>query len=146
MKKPFPSGSSKSTARKSAPPSTSPGRQARPVASERETCTALQVVPSSALTLIQAARRSAGELRGVRFGFFKPEARQVHVVGSFNGWNPRATPMQRDALGDWSVEVELPTGEHRYRFFVDGEWRDDPTAQQTAQNPFGGYDAIMAVV
>ena len=54
--------------------------------------------------------------------------------------------MQRDNLGDWSVEVELPTGEYHYRFVVDGEWRDDPSAPQTAQNPFGGYDAIMTVV
>jgi hypothetical protein len=54
--------------------------------------------------------------------------------------------MHRDELRDWSVEIELPTGEHRYRFLVDGEWRDDPSAQQTAQNPFGGFDAIMVVV
>lgn len=84
--------------------------------------------------------------RRVRFGYFKPEARAVHVAGSFNGWDTKAQPLQRDALGDWSVELDLPTGEHRYRFFVDGEWRDDPSAQQTAQNPFGGFDAIMVVV
>jgi 1,4-alpha-glucan branching enzyme len=79
----------------------------------------------------------------VRFGYFKPE---VHVVGSFNGWDPRATPLQRDAVGDWSIELELPVGEHRYRFCVDGEWHDDPAAQQTALNPFGGFDAVMVVV
>lgn len=84
--------------------------------------------------------------RRVRFGYFKPEARAVHLVGSFNGWDPRATPLTRDPFGDWSVEIELPRGEHRYRFFVDGEWRDDPAAPQTAQNAFGGFDAIMVVV
>lgn len=109
--------------------------------------TQLQVSPQSALALITfPAPAVSGNLRRVRFGYFKPEARDVHVAGSFNRWDPRANPMHRDALGDWSVELELPTGEHRYRFIVDGEWHDDPSAQQTAQNPFGGFDAIMVVV
>ena len=90
--------------------------------------------------------QAAGSRRGVRFGYFKPEARQVYLVGAFNSWDPRATPLSRDSLGDWSIEIELPTGEHRYRFVVDGEWRDDPTAQQTEKNPFGGFDSIMVVV
>ena len=68
--------------------------------------------------------------RRVRFGYFKPEARAVHLVGSFNGWQPGATPMRRDGLGDWSVDLEQPRGEHRYRFVVDGEWRDDPAASK----------------
>ena len=85
------------------------------------------------------------ELRPVRFGYFHPDAHEVFLVGSFNGWNPRATPLKRDALGDWSVELVLPSGEYRYRLLVDGEWRDDPSAQQTAMNPFGGFDAIVSV-
>lgn len=109
--------------------------------------TRLQIAPSSQLVLSEnSAPAPADGLRRVRFGYFNPEAREVHVVGSFNGWDPRVTPMARDALGDWSVTVELPTGEHRYRLFVDGRWCDDPSAQQTASNPFGGFDAVMVVV
>lgn len=85
-------------------------------------------------------------LRRTRFGYFKPEAKSVHLVGTFNDWNPPATPMSRDALGDWSVEMDLPRGEHRYRFVVDGDWREGPTAQQTARNNFGGFDAVIVVV
>jgi 1,4-alpha-glucan branching enzyme len=84
--------------------------------------------------------------RGVRFGLFQSDAREVFLTGSFNEWNPRATPLKRDSLGNWSIELELPRGEHCYRFVVDGEWRDDPTAQQTVQNPFGGFDAVAVVV
>ncbi len=32
---------------------------------------------------------------------------EVFVAGTFNGWNPKATPMRRDAKGDWSVELDL---------------------------------------
>ena len=113
--------------------------------SDRESCIPLEVTPPPTLPFLMSAPRGT-TLRRVRFGYFKPEAREVHVVGSFNGWNPAATPMRRDALGDWSIEIELPPGEHRYRFLVDGEWHDDPAAQQTALNPFGGFDAIVVVV
>ncbi len=85
------------------------------------------------------------ELQPVRIGYFKPEAGEVFVAGTFNDWNPRATPLRRDELGDWSVVLQLPAGEHRYRLVVDGEWRDDPCAQQTARNPFGGFDAVVTV-
>jgi len=85
------------------------------------------------------------DLQRVRFGYFQPDAQEVFVAGSFNNWNPRATPMKRDALGDWSVEVRLPPGEYRYRFLVDGDWRDDPSAQLTAMNSYGGFDAVVVV-
>jgi len=101
------------------------------------------------MTVTGEAAPGAGDppvqLQRVRFGYFNPEAREVFLVGSFNNWEPRTTPMRRDAFGDWSVELELPPGEYRYRLVVDGEWRDDPSAPQTAQNPFGGYDAVLAV-
>jgi len=85
------------------------------------------------------------ELRPIRFGYFQPDANEVFLVGSFNGWNPRATPYKRDSLGDWSVELSLPPGEYHYRLMVDGQWRDDPMAQQTAMNPYGGFDAVIVV-
>jgi hypothetical protein len=148
MKKSSSPGTKTSPVRKSAVAhSTRPRHASFSTAADPESCTRRGLASSSALAVLEPpAPLLAGELRRVRFGYFKPEAREVHVVGSFNGWNPRATPMNRDALGDWSAEVELPTGEHRYRFYVDGEWRDDPSAQQTALNPFGGFDAIMVVV
>ena len=84
-------------------------------------------------------------LNSVRIGYFKPEALAVYLAGSFNGWDPRETPLQRDSLGDWSIELSLPSGEHRYRLIVDGEWRDDPSAQRMEPNPYGGYDMVIVV-
>lgn len=88
---------------------------------------------------------TAVELKPVRFGYFNPEARAVFLVGSFNDWNQRANPMKRDSLGDWSIELSLPPGEYHYRLIVDGEWRDDPNAQQTAMNGYGSFDAVVVV-
>ena len=29
--------------------------------------------------------------------------------------------------GDFVTIVDLPEGDHQYKFFVDGEWRHDPS-------------------
>ena len=119
-----------------------------PVTRPREATPAPSPVRTAAPSLASFAPgepAEAAERIAVRFGLFQPDAHDVHLVGSFNGWNPRATPLRRDPLGDWSVELLLPPGEYRYRFLVDGAWHDDPSAQQTAMNPFGGFDAVLNV-
>jgi hypothetical protein len=51
------------------------------------------------------------------------------------------------ALGDgrWAKELMLPTGEHQYRFLVDGEWITDPRAIQTLPNGFGTTNAVLKI-
>jgi 1,4-alpha-glucan branching enzyme len=88
-------------------------------------------------------RTASGLLRPVRIEFADDSAREVFAVGSFNGWNPRGTPMRLTRPGVWSVELQLAPGEYRYRLLVDHEWRDDPRAARTAMNPYGGFDAVL---
>ncbi len=64
-------------------------------------------------------------LRLVRLIFDEPAARQVAVVGDFNGWRSSATPMVRDArTGQWIVTLALHDGEHRYAIVVNGARSD----------------------
>jgi hypothetical protein len=59
-------------------------------------------------------------LRLVRLIFDDPAARQVAIVGDFNGWRGDATHMQRDErTGRWAVTLALHDGEHRYAIVVD---------------------------
>ena len=88
---------------------------------------------------------AALDLYTVRIGYFQPDAHEVFVAGSFNDWDRRETPLQRDSFGDWSIELSLPPGEHRYRLIVDGNWRDDPSAPRMEANSFGGFDAVIVV-
>lgn len=30
--------------------------------------------------------------------------------------------------GDFVTIIDLPEGEHQYKFFVDGEWKNDPAS------------------
>lgn len=82
-------------------------------------------LPASAVssTVIgdSVADRVRDTLRLVRLIFDAPtSARQVAVVGDFNGWRGDANPLQRDERsGKWVGTVALPDGDHRYAIVVD---------------------------
>lgn len=37
--------------------------------------------------------------------------------------------------GDFVTIIDLPEGEHQYKYFVDGEWRHDPTVVSNTMAP-----------
>src|SRR5262245_32667733 len=54
------------------------------------------------------ARSRAQDGTQVHFTVSAPSARQVSLVGDFDGWNPSVHPMRRDAAGtQWVVDVRL---------------------------------------
>jgi len=59
--------------------------------------------------------------RWVRFESVAPEARAVFVAGSFNEWNPSATPMMRLRDRKWVKELWLSAGCYESLFVVDGQ-------------------------
>lgn len=84
----------------------------------------------------------------VRFDLRLPGgARDVALVGDFNGWDNDATPMlRRSADGTWSAQVTLPPGRHIYAFVVDGvRWLIDPLAPQIPDAGFGPANALVVV-
>jgi len=82
----------------------------------------------------------------VRFQLSAPNASHVALVGSFNEWNPVATPLTRDpATGTWVVSLRLPPGRHVYAFVVDGDVTADPAAPRAADNDFGSANSVVLV-
>ena len=73
----------------------------------------------------------------------EPAARQVFVAGSFNGWKPDTTPLVPVGEGRWKGDLKLRPGKHEYLFVVDGQWRPDPNAKESVQNPFGGRNSVV---
>ena len=69
-------------------------------------------------------------MRLVRLMFVDSTAREVAVVGTFNGWRADSTPLAHDAVThQWSATLAMRGGEHRYAFVVDGtRWAVDPSA------------------
>jgi 1,4-alpha-glucan branching enzyme len=72
-----------------------------------------------------------------------PQAKSVCIAGSFNGWQPGATPMVQVGPHQWAAELELPAGTYEYRLIVDGQWMDDPDCPERTPNPFGEENCLL---
>ena len=79
-------------------------------------------------------RRSKGK---TEFRFHRPDAKQVYLVGDFNGWQEFSTPMTREKNGDWSCTLSLPDGVYEYKYLADGEWCVDRASDGIGWSPFG---------
>jgi hypothetical protein len=80
-----------------------------------------------------------------RFVLYQPDVKQVEITGSFLGW--AAVPMKRSgASGYWEVVLEVPAGEHRLCYIIEGRKRiPDPTIAIREKDDFGGENSILAV-
>jgi len=67
---------------------------------------------------------------------------KVYVSGSFYNWQHRVPLIK--SHGDFSTIIELPEGEHQYKFFVDGDWAHDPK-QPTVSSPSGTLNNVVNV-
>jgi hypothetical protein len=88
----------------------------------------------------------AGTAVTVRLVLFAPAAQQVTVAGTFNHWDPAATPLVRTgAPGVWTATLTLPAGQHQYAFVVDGaRWVPDPAAP-AVDDGFGRRNSVLAL-
>lgn len=79
--------------------------------------------------------------------------KEVYLSGSFNNWSK--LPLTR-SHNNFVAILDLPEGEHQYKFFVDGQWTHDPsepvvTSQlgtvnnviQVKKTDFEVFDALM---
>jgi hypothetical protein len=87
-----------------------------------------------------------GSMVTVRFVLVAPGAHQVSVAGTFNGWDPAATPLVRSGSGDmWVATLVLPSGQHQYAFVVDrARWIPDPTAP-AVDDGFGRRNSVLTL-
>lgn len=71
----------------------------------------------------------------------------VHLVGEFNSWDEKATPMKRQKNGDFLVTLELEKERtYRFRYCIDGcKWENHWCADRYEPNPFGGNDSVVVV-
>ena len=67
---------------------------------------------------------------------------KVYVSGSFDKWTKKFPLIK--SHGDFSTIIELPEGEHQYKFFVDGAWQVDPHLP-TCTSPAGTVNNVINV-
>jgi 1,4-alpha-glucan branching enzyme len=85
----------------------------------------------------------------ITFTFHAPEAKSVHIAGSFNDWNAYSDPLSQGkagrASGMWRRVFYLEPGVYEYRFIVDGVWLDDPDATELWTNEFSSFNCVIWV-
>lgn len=92
-------------------------------------------------TIKKQSKQSAKKFQSFRLTQIE-NANEVHLAGEFNGW----TPMQMEKRGnEFQALVELEPGEYQYKFVVDGQWIDDPSATRKAVNVFGSTNSVIIV-
>jgi 1,4-alpha-glucan branching enzyme len=89
-------------------------------------------------------QREQPKEKTVEFRLTIPHARTVCVVGTFNNWDIKRTPMQKDATG-WKATIPLAPGRYEYRFVADGHWLSDPNAKESIGNDFGSTNSVLVV-
>lgn len=84
---------------------------------------------------------------GIRFALLAPKAKQVSLVGSFNGWAEGATQLKMsDGTGLWSVDVPLGEGEYTFMYLVNGtQWVTPPMAEDFVTDGFGQTNGVLIV-
>lgn len=79
----------------------------------------------------------------VRFALWAPGKQSLAVMGPFNDWNREGDVMKVGDDGLWWLEKQLPPGEHRYLFVVDGETViGDPYAKEVDWNAEGPHALV----
>lgn len=83
-----------------------------------------------------------GNIDGVRFAVWAPNAKRVSVVGDFNHWNGNRHPMRvRHEVGIWEIFIPALSDGQRYKFEIltqDGRLlshKSDPMAQGAELRP-----------
>ncbi|UCF05547.1 MAG: isoamylase early set domain-containing protein [bacterium] len=94
----------------------------------------------------QTDETSTEQMQPVVLKFRRPQASVVSVIGSFNNWDPTATPMKQTAGGIWQATLILPPGQYSYKFLIDRKAKiPDPEAVRMEADGFGGTNSILIV-
>lgn len=78
----------------------------------------------------------------VVFRYTGKNCKDVYLIGSFTNWKEKISTAKSD--GDYMAIVDLPEGEHQYKFVVDGKWEHDPT-QPSIDDSFNGKNNVVTV-
>jgi len=98
------------------------------------------------LLLFVFATNPATPISFNRFVIYEPAASQVELVGSFTDWKRTAMAPVGNS-GYWELRLELPFGEHRFAYILDGSKQiTDPTLTVRERDDFGGENSILTVV
>ena len=74
-------------------------------------------------------------------------AQTVTIVGDFNNWDTKKTPMKKLKNGEFKLEMNLPRNkEYRFKYLVDSkQWENDWHADKYVPNSYGNDDSVVII-
>jgi 1,4-alpha-glucan branching enzyme len=94
--------------------------------------------------MAKTAKKKAKVMK-TEFSLLAPQAKSAFIAGDFNQWDLSSHPLKQDKKGVWKISLALGPGRYEYRFFVDGEWQNDPGCSSFVENPFGAMNCVKIV-
>ena len=83
----------------------------------------------------------------VTFSILAEDAKKVSLVGSFNEWNTKATPLKKLKNGTFKGAVDLDTNNsYEFKYVVDGAFVNDDAADAYVWNEFASADNSLVKV
>jgi 1,4-alpha-glucan branching enzyme len=83
----------------------------------------------------------------VTFSILAEDAKKVSLVGSFNEWNAKATPLKKLKNGTFKGAVDLDTNNsYEFKYLVDGAFVNDDAADAYVWNEFASADNSVVKV
>lgn len=81
----------------------------------------------------------------VTFSIAAKDAKNVSLIGDFNGWNTKAEPMKKLKNGTFKGTVDLQKGQsYEFRYAVDGDYVNDEEADDYIWNDFAaGENGVL---
>jgi len=72
----------------------------------------------------------------------------AHIVGEFNDWDIKATPMKKLKNGAFTVTIDLERGEeYQFRYLIDEtKWENASNADRYVPTPYGDCENSVVVV
>lgn len=101
--------------------------------------------PGGALAGLPVSPRLTPE--AVTFICHAPDAQQVALVASFNGWQPESGTMWAVRPGVWQIMVPPPPpGRHAYKFLLDHtRWQHDFENPTQVEDGSGGFHSLLSI-
>ena len=92
------------------------------------------------------AKTTQPKRKRISFEFTAEPGSEVSVAGSFNNWDPAATPLKdKDSAGLYRRALLLPPGRYEYKFVVNGTWCVDPDCTDWHANELGSLNNVRDV-
>ncbi|KAK4475126.1 hypothetical protein MN116_002213 [Schistosoma mekongi] len=70
--------------------------------------------------------------------------KDVYISGTFNGWRSKIPMVKSSSKHNFYTIIDLPLGEHQYKFIVDGHWKLDQN-QPVFTSPTGVQNNVIQV-